>query len=122
MNDTPSQSQDKFIVRLPTGLRDRIRRSAEANARSMNAEIVAALLDWFPDPTAEEYLVWLHRELETMRQRLESPKMPDDAKVVARERATAARKKMIEVIDGKADPSTFEESIAQLSDFYAMHR
>lgn len=43
MNDAPSQSQDKFIVRLPDGMRDSLKRLAEANKRSMNAEIVAAL-------------------------------------------------------------------------------
>lgn len=43
MGDPPSQSQDKFIVRLPDGMRDRIKAEAEANNRSMNAEIVARL-------------------------------------------------------------------------------
>ena len=35
--------QDKFMLRLPDGMRDRIRVAAEANNRSMNAEIVARL-------------------------------------------------------------------------------
>ena len=43
MNDAPSQSQDKFIVRLPDGMREAIRRLSEANKRSMNAEVVFAL-------------------------------------------------------------------------------
>lgn len=34
---------DKFMLRLPDGMRDRIKTSAEANNRSMNAEIVHAL-------------------------------------------------------------------------------
>ncbi|MDH0613423.1 MULTISPECIES: Arc family DNA-binding protein [unclassified Agrobacterium] len=38
-----SQPQDKFIVRLPDGLRERIRASAENQNRSMNADIVARL-------------------------------------------------------------------------------
>lgn len=41
--DTPSRSLDKVIVRLPDGMRDRIREAAENNNRSMNAEIVARL-------------------------------------------------------------------------------
>lgn len=34
---------DKFMLRLPDGMRDRIKAAAEANNRSMNAEIVARL-------------------------------------------------------------------------------
>lgn len=41
--DTPSRSLDKVIVRLPDGMRDRIREAAENNNRSMNAEIVDRL-------------------------------------------------------------------------------
>ncbi|RBO91025.1 Arc family DNA-binding protein [Pseudochrobactrum asaccharolyticum] len=41
--DTPSRSLDKVIVRLPDGMRDRIREAAEKNNRSMNAEIVSRL-------------------------------------------------------------------------------
>lgn len=43
MSDAPSQTQDKFIVRLPEGMREAIRKRAEAAGRSMNAEIVIAL-------------------------------------------------------------------------------
>lgn len=49
MSKAPSRSQDQFIVRLPDGMRDRIKAAAEANRRSMNAEIVAALEDKFPN-------------------------------------------------------------------------
>lgn len=34
------QQQDKLIVRLPDGLRDRIKAAAKDNIRSMNAEVV----------------------------------------------------------------------------------
>lgn len=34
------QTADKYIIRLPEGMRDRIRQRAEANRRSMNSEIV----------------------------------------------------------------------------------
>lgn len=34
------RSADKYIVRFPHGMRDRIRERAAANRRSMNAEIV----------------------------------------------------------------------------------
>lgn len=39
----PSAEADKFIVRLPAGMRDRIAESAKANNRSMNAEVVGLL-------------------------------------------------------------------------------
>lgn len=50
MNDSPypSQHQDKFVLRLPDGMRDRIKLAAEVNNRSMNAEIVATLEEKYP--------------------------------------------------------------------------
>lgn len=39
----PSETQERYIVRFPDGMRDRIREAAEASGRSMNAEIVARL-------------------------------------------------------------------------------
>lgn len=38
--DFPSSKQDQFVLRLPDGMRRRIRTRAEAMGRSMNAEIV----------------------------------------------------------------------------------
>lgn len=43
MNAKAGRGSDQFIVRLPDGMRERIRAEAEANGRSMNAEIVARL-------------------------------------------------------------------------------
>jgi plasmid stability protein len=37
------QLQDRYIVRMPDGMRDRIREEATRNHRSMNAEIVYQL-------------------------------------------------------------------------------
>ena len=54
MSDAPSQTQDKFIVRLPDGMRDRIKAAADANSRSMNAEIVATLEEKYPRPFSED--------------------------------------------------------------------
>ncbi|MFZ3286539.1 MAG: Arc family DNA-binding protein [Telluria sp.] len=39
----PSETQDRFIVRLPGGMRETIAVLAKKNNRSMNAEIVARL-------------------------------------------------------------------------------
>jgi len=43
MAERAPQAKDKFIIRLPDGMRDRISKEAEANKRSMTAEIVARL-------------------------------------------------------------------------------
>ncbi|AYF00464.1 Arc family DNA-binding protein [Paracoccus yeei] len=50
----PSDKQDQFMLRLPDGMRDRIKVAAERNNRSMNAEIVASLEEKYPAPTPEE--------------------------------------------------------------------
>lgn len=41
----PSETQERFIVRMPDGMRKQIAASAKANNRSMNAEIVSRLAD-----------------------------------------------------------------------------
>ena len=46
----PSKQLDQFVVRLPDGMRERIKAAADANNRSMNAEIVAALEEKYPAP------------------------------------------------------------------------
>lgn len=45
VQDTPSRKLDQYIIRLPDGMRDRIKRAASLNRRSMNAEIVATLME-----------------------------------------------------------------------------
>lgn len=42
-----ARDQDKFVLRLPDGMRERLKAEAEANKRSMNAEIVARIEDSF---------------------------------------------------------------------------
>lgn len=44
---------ERFIVRLPDGLRDTIRATAEQNRRSMNSEIVLALEKTFNPKVAD---------------------------------------------------------------------
>ncbi len=39
----PSQMQDKFTIRFPEGMRDKIAEIAKKNNRSMNSEIILAL-------------------------------------------------------------------------------
>lgn len=42
------QQQDKFIIRLPDGMRDQIKRAAVEEGRSMNAQIVQHLRAIYP--------------------------------------------------------------------------
>jgi hypothetical protein len=42
---TVTRASDKFMLRLPDGMRERIAQEARANNRSMNAEMVARLQD-----------------------------------------------------------------------------
>ena len=44
----PSDVAERFMLRLPDGLRDRIREVAARNRRSMNSEIVLHLERAFP--------------------------------------------------------------------------
>jgi len=43
-----SRESEKYVLRLPAGMRDRIKAAATQNFRSMNAEIVAVLVGAFP--------------------------------------------------------------------------
>lgn len=47
---------DKFMLRLPDGMRDRIKAAADANNRSMNAEIVATLEDKYPSGLDADFI------------------------------------------------------------------
>lgn len=51
---TVQQPQDKYVLRLPDGLRDRIKNYAQQHGRSMNAEIVRILEREFPPPLSLE--------------------------------------------------------------------
>ena len=52
--ESESRNLDKVIVRLPDGMRDRIKAAAEVANRSMNAEIVATLEEKYPAPIREQ--------------------------------------------------------------------
>ncbi|KKB86485.1 hypothetical protein VW29_02725 [Devosia limi DSM 17137] len=49
MARVPLQPQDKYVLRMPDGMRDRIKKAAERSGRSMNAEILAALEHFYPE-------------------------------------------------------------------------
>lgn len=41
--ESASRKLDQYIVRFPDGMRDRLKLEAEANGRSLNAEIISRL-------------------------------------------------------------------------------
>lgn len=49
----PSDLQDRFLVRLPDGLRGRIKDAAKRNRRPMNSEIVLVLERSFGSDVAD---------------------------------------------------------------------
>ncbi|MES2844861.1 MAG: Arc family DNA-binding protein [Pseudomonadota bacterium] len=60
----PGRGSDQFALRLPDGMRERIKRAADVNGRSMNAEIVATLEVKYPSPltfTREEFLAHIQK-------------------------------------------------------------
>lgn len=52
-----SRNCDKFVVRLPDGLRDRLTAQAEANFRSANQEYVMGLTWWLDQQEKQEALL-----------------------------------------------------------------
>jgi hypothetical protein len=64
MTKEPIQPQDKYVLRLPDGMRDRIKAAAEKNNRSMNAEIIARFSDV---DELQEQIKALQRELDLGR-------------------------------------------------------
>lgn len=55
MTEPPSDTADKYIVRMPPGLRDKIKEEAAKAGRSMNAEIVHHLMRAY-DARAKEII------------------------------------------------------------------
>ncbi|MBO1007091.1 Arc family DNA-binding protein [Acidovorax sp. SD340] len=48
--DRTPQDADKYIVRFPEGMRERLKNLAKANNRTLNAEIIARLQASFTEP------------------------------------------------------------------------
>lgn len=55
--------QDKFMLRMPEGMRDRIKAAADRNNRSMNAEIINTLDAYYPERMTLEYMVEYLKDL-----------------------------------------------------------
>lgn len=66
----PNDELDKFLLRMPDGLRERIKLAADANNRSMNAEIVSALEATFPEEVYRYTEVKLVHELDQILEKI----------------------------------------------------
>lgn len=67
----PSERMERFIVRMPDGMRDKIRLEAEKNNRSMNAEIIGRLQHSLADEHfAAEETLQLAEEVVNLRNQL----------------------------------------------------
>jgi Arc-like DNA binding domain len=98
-SDFPSRSLDKFVLRLPEGMRERIGIAARNNKRTMTAEIVQRLEASFLAPdepllvinknTAEADIIW---ELRDSMQSLQTE-------------VTELRSSLLKAISDEADPT-----------------
>src|SRR5208283_727343 len=77
-SEPPVHSLEKFVLRLPEGMRDKIGVAARANKRTMNAEIVQRLEASFSSTdkpllvikknTAEADIIWeLHDSMQSLQ-------------------------------------------------------
>ncbi|WP_333919435.1 Arc family DNA-binding protein [Bradyrhizobium sp. CCBAU 45321] len=57
MQGSTGRDSEKFILRMPAGMRDRIAKMAAQNGRSMNSEIIAAL-EKYVEATDSISLLW----------------------------------------------------------------
>lgn len=99
VQDSPSRKMDQFIVRLPDGMRERIKNAADENNRSMNAEVVAALEEKFPAPPSGDFSLWLSLEK-------------------VREKRSREIKKLIETLDNMDRSPEYDKLNDELMDLF----
>lgn len=100
-----AKDQDKFVLRLPEGMREEIREAAEENGRSMNAEIVFRLQTTF-DPDHES------SELRKARQNLEASQGMTDS--LLRNSAEIQRGILYILLDADGHPISWDEIMTHL--------
>lgn len=100
---------DKFMLRLPDGMRQRIKAAADANNRSMNAEIVATLEERYPHPHVEigaEALEWIADALTALAQTGDPERLRFEL-VKANAHISAAGLADLQLIAGERDGKPF---------------
>jgi ATP phosphoribosyltransferase len=107
MPKKPVQPQDKYVLRLPDGLRDQIKEAAETYNRSMNAEIIARL--------EQAYANWprirLPREL---LRRIEEAMTPEEMSQIEDDIARSVRGQLTKMFPQKTIVEMTEESFVNI--------
>lgn len=103
MSDKPVKDYDKFVVRLPEGMREAIADLAKRNGRSMNAEVVQILKDALTKSSFE--LIASKEELMKMPLSLRSRLITQRTKI-ARIKIAQAMQELEENMDLLAQPDT----------------
>ena len=69
----PSDTADKVLVRMPDGMRDRLKDAARTNNRTMNAEIIARLEESFTGVAAKASLDFesLAKDVAAIKERIQ---------------------------------------------------
>lgn len=98
-----AQPQDKYVLRLPDGMRDRIKAAAELNGRSMNAEIVARLTEYPELVSAQGLASLLEHENKLLQERIAELETLNDI----------ARK----VIDDAAERTNVDENKVEFAEY-----
>jgi DNA polymerase II large subunit len=84
-----NRDSDKFMLRLPNGMRDRIKFAADKNGRSMNAEIVSTIEAKYP---AGDKFSRLMNRMSELYGRFEATEDVKEKEILAKE-MSAIRKK-----------------------------
>lgn len=101
---------DRYMLRMPDGMRDRIKTAAENNNRSMNAEIVATLEEKYPAPKPESYrLARLQAIID-----LFDDFVTKDMSLEARRNELTTLKDMLLIVIGKMTPEEIERAQAEI--------
>ena len=114
---TVGRGAEQYTVRFPDGLRDRIKAAAEANNRSMNAEIVATLEEKYPAPKRPSELLWrlveeiraYEKEHDTSFRDAIGPELADHLSDELRKVMAEAEAKIAELQNEARDPSSAED-------------
>lgn len=99
-----AKDQDKFVLRMPEGMRARIRSMAHANNRSMNAEIISTLEDCYPPQPGVNEVLGL---IEVLTEKVESRYLPGDMQTVI---------DILKRLEGALERASAEDEPVDLSD------
>jgi hypothetical protein len=100
---------DKFMLRLPDGMRDRIKSAAEKRHRSMNSEILAALEDWLDRMEYDEYMLKVYEETDP-------PEAPKPGDIVDGRTFTSEEDQSDNHFDIIRSPEDIEREIRRISE------